>query len=210
MNGMIGKKVGMTHIFDASGRMVPVTVLEVGPCVVTEVKTVDSHGYAAVQLGYGDSKEKSLGLPQHGFFKKSGIAPKCHLREFRTDAAAETKVGEVVTAATFSGVSYVDVVGTSKGRGFQGVVRRHGMKGGRASHGSGFHRRVGSIGQKERPGRVWPGKRMAGHMGNVRVTTQNLRVVQVREEDNVLLLEGAVPGPVGGIVLVNKSIKKSG
>ncbi|MBU0678133.1 MAG: 50S ribosomal protein L3 [Verrucomicrobia bacterium] len=209
MNGLIGKKLGMTQIFDDQGNQVPVTAIETGPCVVVQVKTTGRDGYDSVQLGFIEQKEQRLTKAVAGHFKKAGAAAKKVLREFRADADEEFEPGQQLDVGLFEGVSHVDVVATSKGSGFQGVVRRHGMSGGRASHGSHMHRRTGSIGQCEFPARVFKGKRMPGQYGNVRVTTQNLKVVRVIPEDNVLLVRGAVPGPVGGIVTVCKAIKKA-
>lgn len=209
MNGLIGRKMGMTQVFDEDGRQVNVTALEVGPCVVVQVKTEASDGYDAVQLGYGAQKKQRLTKPAAGHQKKAGVEPVRVLREFVLDAGEEVKPGDTVTAAMFEGVSHVDVTGVTKGRGFQGVMRRYGFGGGRASHGSGTHRGPGSIGMKVSPARVFKGKKMPGHMGSDRVTAQNLRMVQVRGEDNVILVEGAVPGPTGGLVMVRKAIKKA-
>lgn len=210
IEGLIGKKIGMTQVYDAKGRQVSVTAILVGPCPVVQKKTVANDGYAAVQIGFGEIKEKTASKSKIGHCKKSGVTPKRFLKEVRLESDNDTiKTGDILTAALFEGVSHVDIIGVTKGRGFQGVMRRHGMHGGRASHGSGFHRRPGSIGQKESPARVWPNKRMAGHMGHERITTQNLEVVQVRPTDNVLLVRGAVPGPIGNIVFVRKAIKKA-
>jgi large subunit ribosomal protein L3 len=200
----------MTQIFDEEGRQVPVTVIEVGPCVVVQKKTRESDGYTSVQLGFGGQKETRLAGPVRGHFKKNGLSPSRILREVRLDAEdGELEVGQTVTASIFAEAPYVDVIGRTKGRGFQGVVRRHGMSGGRASHGSGNHRKTGSIGQCESPARVMKNKKMPGQLGHVRVTAQNLKVVQVREEDNCILVHGSVPGPTGGIVFVRKSLKKA-
>jgi large subunit ribosomal protein L3 len=208
MNGIIGRKIGMTQVFDETGTQYNVTVIEAGPCTVVQRKTQERDGYDAVQLGFEPQKEQRLTKPEQGHFKKAGVTPQKVLREFDVEPDSETKAGDEVTVAQFEGVPYVDIVATSKGRGFQGVMRRHGFGGGRATHGSGGHRRPGSIGMKEEPARVFKGKKLPGHMGNERVTTQNLKVVQVRGEDNALLVEGAVPGPVGGLVMVRKAIKK--
>lgn len=199
----------MTQVFDDQGRASNVTVIEVGPCVVVQVKDADKEGYAAAQLGFGTQKKQRLSKPALGHMEKAGVEPVRVLREFPVAEGAEVKPGDTVTASIFEGVEYVDVIGTSKGRGFQGVVRRHGFGGGRASHGSGTHRGPGSIGMKEKPARVFKGKKMPGQMGNKRVTTQNLRIVQVRADDNVILVEGAVPGPNEGLVMVRKAIKKA-
>ncbi len=208
MQGIIGKKLGMTQVYDAKGRHVPVTVLAVGPCVVLQRKSSARDGYEAVQVGYLDQKEHRLNKPQLGHFKKAGVAPKRIVKEFPVDAADATKEGDTFTVTLFDGVSYVDVTGVTKGRGFQGVVKRHGMAGGPAAHGHTSHRRPGSIGMRTKPGRIFKNKRLPGHMGNVMVTTQNLKVVQVRADDNAILVEGSVPGPTGSIVMVRKAIKK--
>ena len=208
MQALLGKKIGMTQVYDG-GVHVPVTVLQVGPCVVAQVKTLDRDGYAGVQLGFGEVKTARAGKPRAGHFKLAGVA--CHrfLREVALDNGETAKPGDIVTAAIFQGVAYVDVIGTTKGRGFQGVVKRHGFAGGPAAHGHMMHRRSGSIGNRTWPSRVFKNRRMAGHMGNVRATLQNLKVVQVRPEDNVILVRGAVPGPTGGLLLVRKAIKKA-
>ena len=209
MQTLIGKKIGMTRVYDADGVQVPVTVVQVGPCTVVQRKSKDADGYEAVQLGFGEQKESRLGKPLQGHFKKAGAKAAKVLREVRVDAAEGAKPGDVVTAKVFEGVQFVDVLAHTKGRGFQGVVKRFGFAGGRASHGGGWNRKPGSIGNREWPARIFKNKRLPGHMGSVDVTTQNLRVVQVLADDHALLLEGAVPGPVGGIVLVRKAIKKA-
>lgn len=211
MNALIGKKLGMTQVFDDDGQQVPVTVLEVGPCVVVQRKTSDVDGYDAVQLGFLDQKERRLTKPVAGHYRKNGVPAKRVLHEVDVEESDnEMKVGDTVKASdVFKDVEFVDVIGTTKGRGFQGVVKRHGMSGGRGSHGSHMHRRTGSIGMCVSPARVLKGKRMPGQMGNTRVMTQNLKVVGVRDEDNVILVRGSVPGPTGGIVFVRKAIKKA-
>lgn len=209
MRGIIGKKLGMTQIFDQEGRQVPVTAIQVGPCVVVQCKTTANDGYDAVQLGFEDRTVKNVTQPLRGHFKKAGTEPKRYLREMPLDEGETAKAGDVVTAAIFEGVLYVDVIGTTKGRGFQGNVKRHRMAGGPMAHGSMFHRRGGSIGQRTWPARVFKNKRMPGHMGHRRVTVQNVQVAQVRAEDHVILVRGAVMGPTGGLVLVRKSIKKA-
>jgi large subunit ribosomal protein L3 len=211
MDTLIGRKVGMTQVFDAEGRQIPVTVLEVGPCTVIQRKTVEIDGYEAVQLGFGDRKESRLTKPLRGHFAKAGAPCRRILGEVRLDPAADggVKPGDEVGVSLFDGVEFVDVTATSKGRGFQGVVKRHGMGGGRASHGGGNLRGPGAIGMKEWPARVLKGKRLPGHMGHRRVTVLNLKVVQVRGEDHALLVRGAVPGPNGGIIMVRKAIKKA-
>jgi large subunit ribosomal protein L3 len=208
---LLGKKVGMTRVYDAQNVLVPVTVVEAGPCPVVQVKTTDSDGYNAVQIAYGEKREKLLSRAEVGHLKKHGIAEKCyaHLAEVRLSGAPGVKSGDVVTVANFAEGSFVDVIGTSKGRGFQGVIKRHGMAGGPAAHGSMFHRRVGSIGMRMTPGRTLPGQRMPGHLGNKQRTVQNLQVVKVLPEKNVLLIRGGIPGANGSSVLIRAAIKKS-
>lgn len=208
--GLIGRKMGMTQVYDGAGRSVAVTVIEAGPCPVIQRKTKDRDGYDAVQLGFCDGKERNTAKPALARFKKAGVTPKRFLREFPgDDKTLALQAGEPVTVSIFGGVSHVDVTGVTKGRGFQGVVKRHRMAGGPATHGGHSKRRIGAIGQREYPARVHKGKRMPGHMGNVKVTQQNLRVVELRGEANLILVEGAVPGPTGGIVLVRKALKKT-
>ena len=209
MKQLIGRKVGQTRVYDDAGHQVPVTVLEVGPCPVVQRKTKETDGYDAIQLGFLPQKEQRLTKPVAGHFKKAGVAPCRILSETRLADGEDAKVGDILTAGVFEGVKYVDVLARTKGKGFQGVVRRHGMSGGPAAHGSGTHRRPGSIGNREWPARIFKNKRLPGQMGAVNVTTQNLRVVRVMADSNVLLVEGAVPGPVDGIVLVRKAIKKA-
>ena len=209
MQTLIGKKIGMTRVYDDAGVQVPVTVVQVGPCVVVQRKSAKPDGYEAVQLGFQEQKESRLTKPLQGHFKKAGAKPQKVLRDVRVDAAESAKAGDVLTAKAFEGVKFVDVLGHTKGRGFQGVVKRFRFAGGRASHGGGWNRKPGSIGNREWPARIFKNKRLPGHMGSADITTQNLRVVQVLADDHALLLEGAVPGPVGGIVLVRKAIKKA-
>ncbi len=209
MNGLIGKKLGMMQVFDDQGVQVPVTVIQVGPCAVVQRKTLENDGYDAVQVGFDDQKEARVSKASKGHFKKASVPVRRVLREICLDAGEDAKAGDVLTVSIFEGASHVDVIGICKGRGFQGVVRRHGMVGGRESHGSMMHRRGGAIGNRTWPARVFKNKRMPGHMGNVRVTTQNLKVVAVKNEDNVLLVRGAVPGPTGSLVLVRKAVKKT-
>ncbi len=208
MKSLIGKKLGMTQIFDDEGRRVPVTVIEAGPCSVIQRKTTENDGYEAIQLGFGAQKESRVTQPLVGQFKKAGVETMRELREVRVDASDETKAGDTLTAAVFEDINFVDVSGTTKGKGFQGVVKRHGFSGGRASHGSHMHRRTGSIGMCTLPGRVFKGKRMPGHMGSVNVTTQNMKVVQVRAEENLILLKGAVPGANGSTLVLREALKK--
>ena len=208
MQTLIGKKIGMTRVYDENGVQVPVTVVQVGPCTVVQRKTTEKDGYEAAQIGFGAQKSQRLAKPQQGHFKKAGAEPQKVLREVRLADGDDAKVGDVLTAAVFEGVKFVDVLGKTKGRGFQGVIKRYKMAGGRETHGGAWTRRPGSIGNREWPARVFKNKKMPGQMGAVEVTTQNLRVVKVLAEDNALLLEGAVQGPAGGIVLVRKAIKK--
>jgi large subunit ribosomal protein L3 len=198
----------MTQIYRESGEQVPVTVLEVGPCVVLQKKTKATDGYDALQLGFVARKESRTSKAIVGHCKKAGAAPQRFAREFRFADAASMKAGDTVTAAIFTGVEFVDVQGVSKGLGMQGVVKRYRMAGGPITHGGHSKRRVGSIGCRSYPGRVHKNKRMPGHTGNEIVTQQNLRVVAVRLEDNVLLVNGAVPGPVGSFLVVKKALKK--
>ena len=209
VNGIIGRKIGMTQVFDEDGTVTPVTVIKAGPCVVVQKKTVNSDGYEAVQLGFvEDRPPKKVTKPMKGHFQKTGqgAAPTRVLKEFRLDVldGDATNVGDKVLVDQFSANDTVTVVGTSKGRGFAGFMKRHGFAGGRASHGSMFHRAPGSIGQSAYPSRVIKGTKMAGHMGDARVTVKNLKVVQVDSEQNLLLVHGAVPGPNGAVVLINK------
>jgi len=207
MKGLIGKKLGMTSVYNEDGVAVPVTVIEAGPCVVTQLKDAEKDGYSAVQLGYEDQKEQRMTKAAMGHLKKAGATAKRVLREFRVEGA-EVSLGDVVDASSFAEVNFVDIVATGKGRGFQGVVKRYDFGGGRASHGGGWIRRTGSIGMCEFPGRVFKGKKMPGHMGDKRVTTQNLKVVQVRAEENLILVKGSVPGAKGSIVTINEALKK--
>ena len=205
MPGLLGKKIGMTSVFSADGKNVPCTVIEVGPCVVTQIKTVEKDGYAAVQLGYEEAKEKNTSAPLAGHFKKAGTTPKRHLAEF-TGFEGELNLGDSLTVEMFADCSFVDVVGTSKGKGFQGVVKRHGFGGvGQATHGQDDRlRKPGSIGACSYPAKVFKGMRMGGHMGNERVTTHNLQVLKVIPEHNLLLIKGSVPGYKGSIVSIVK------
>jgi large subunit ribosomal protein L3 len=205
IQGLIGKKLGMTQIFDESGLAYPVTVIEIGPCVVTQVKTPESDGYSAVQLGFG--LDKRLNSPERGHRRKSGFMSRA-LREVKATDPGDFTVGQVLNADAFTEGELVDVTGTSKGRGFQGGVKRHGFHGGPKTHGqSDRHRAPGSIGSSATPGRVFKGMRMAGRMGNDRVTIQNLKVLRVDPNRNVLLVEGSVPGPNEGLVLVRRAAK---
>ncbi|MBR8703836.1 50S ribosomal protein L3 [Porphyromonas levii] len=204
MPGLIGKKVGMTSVFSAEGKNIPCTVIEVGPCVVTQVKTSEVDGYAAIQLGFEDKKEKHTTKAEMGHFTKAGVTPKRHLAEF-TDFDKDYKLGDVINAEIFNNVTYVDVIGTSKGKGFQGVVKRHGFGGvGQTTHGQKNRLRApGSIGACSTPAKVVKGMKMAGQDGNRRVTVENLRIVKVLPEQNALVVKGSVPGAKGAILLVN-------
>lgn len=208
MNGIIGKKLGMTSHYNEDGSVIPVTVIEAGPCVVVQKKNDDKDGYNAIQLGFEDQKEERLKKPERGHFKKAGVVSKKIIREFKVDKNDETSVGDSVDVSIFNEINFVDVVANGKGRGFQGVVKRYDFGGGRASHGGGWLRRTGSIGMCEFPGRVFKGKKMPGHMGGNRVTTQNLKVIQVRLDENILLVKGSIPGPNGGFVTVKEALKK--
>ncbi len=205
MKGIIGKKLGMTRIFNEDGTATPVTVIEAGPCVVTQVKTKDCDGYEAVQLGFEKIRPKSSRKPQIGHLAKHGLAPRRRLVEFRVDDPGEYQVGQEVTVDVFAPGDVVDVTGWSKGRGFQGVVRRHGFSVGRRTHGNRNHRRPGSIGQSATPARVWKGRKLPGRMGAARTTIKRLDVVQIDLEKNLLLIRGAVPGASEGVVLIKKS-----
>lgn len=209
MQGLLAKKVGMTRVFDAEGRQIPVTVLEVGPCIVVQRKTNENDGYEALQIGFIARKEQRVTAPQRGRFKAAAITPLQYLQEFALDAGDNFKAGDTLTVSLFDKVECVDISGVTKGRGFQGVVRRHGMSGGPITHGGHSKRRVGSIGCRSFPGRVHKNKRMPGHMGSTQVTQKNLKVIQVRGEDNLLLVRGAVPGPAGAVVAVKRSLKKA-
>jgi len=207
MVGLIGRKLGMTQIFSEAGIMIPVTVIEAGPCPVLQVKTGDSDGYEAVQLGFDETKETRLTRPRLGHLKKHEAKPLRVIREFRLDAGHDLKTGDMVTVDRFEVGTKVDVAGTSKGRGFQGVVKRHGFSGGPKTHGSKTGDLPGSIGQSATPGRVFKGKKLPGHMGSVRVTTQNLEVVKVDTEKNWVLIRGAVPGAPNSLVTIAQAVK---
>lgn len=206
VNGLIGIKLGMTQIFSSDGRVIPVSVVEAGPCRVVSKKTVERDGYEAVQLSFKEVKEKYLTRPLSGHFKKNGIPPSKYLAEFKGDIAL-LKIGQDVGVDIFKEGDMIDVTGVTKGKGFQGVVKRHKFAGGPATHGSMFHRAPGSIGSSSYPSRVRKNKRLPGHMGNKRRTVQNLEIVGVRKEDNILLIRGAIPGSRGGLVMVKKGVK---
>lgn len=206
MPGLLGKKIGMTSVFSADGKNVPCTVIELGPCVVTQIKTVDNDGYEALQLGFQEKKEKHTTAPMAGHFKKAGVAPQRHLAEFK-GFDGEYKLGDTITVdSIFNDSDFVDIQGTSKGKGYQGVVKRHGFGGvGQSTHGQ--HNRLrapGSVGACSYPAKVFKGMRMAGQMGNERVTVQNLQVIKVMPEHNLLLIKGSIPGSKGSIVIVEK------
>lgn len=205
---MLGKKVGMTQVFDEDGLAIPVTVVEAGPCTVVQKKTVENDGYTAVRVGFDEIKENKLNKPDKGIFLKTKIAPKRYLREFRVDDISKYEVGqELKVDEMFQPGDKVDVSGISKGKGFQGVIKRYGYARGRESHGSKYHRGVGSLGAGSSPGRVFKGRNLPGHMGRELVTVQNLEVVKVNGENNVLLIKGAVPGPKGGLITIKGAVK---
>ena len=204
---IIGKKIGMTQIFDETGKVIPVTAIEAGPCVIAQIKTVETDGYDAVQLGFGDVKENKVNKPEKGHFAKAKLANKKHLREFRLDSLEGLKVGDELKADVFSVGDSVDIQGTSKGKGFQGVIKRHGQHRGPMGHGSMYHRRPGSMGPTSTPGRVFKGKKLPGHMGRQTVTIQNLDVVAVDTDKNVILVKGSVPGAKGAILKIKMSVK---
>lgn len=205
---IIGKKIGMTQIFDETGKVIPVTVVEAGPCVVSMKKTVENDGYAAVQLGFGDLKPAKVNKPMAGHFKKSDVAPKRTLREFRFDDTDAYELGQIVKADVFAAGDKIDVTGTSKGKGYAGVIKRWNFQRLKETHGSGpVARHGGSMGACSTPSRVWKGKKMAGHLGTEKVTVQNLAVVKVDAENNLIAIKGAIPGPNGGTVVLKDSVK---
>lgn len=210
MKGIIGKKLGMTQVFDEDGRLVPVTAVEAGPCTVVALRTREKDGYSAVQLGYGRRKKKNVSKAVRGHVRAAGLAetPPSLIREIRLEKDPDEAVGDKIGAAKFEPLEYVDVTGRTKGRGFQGVVKRHGFGGGRASHGGAWTRKPGSVGMCVDPGRVYRGRKMPGQMGNVRRTVQSLKIIDVRADDNVILVKGAIPGPNGGIVVLQSAGKK--
>lgn len=208
--GIIGKKVGMTQIFDEKGNVVPVTVIEAGPCVVVQKKTAENDGYTAVQLGFGDVSAKRVNKPMKGHFDKADVAPKKTLREFRFENCDAYNVGDIVKADTFAAGDRVDVCGTSKGKGYAGAIKRWNFQRLKESHGTGpVARHAGSLGACSSPSRVYKGTKAAGHLGAERVTVQNLDVVKVDAENNLIAVRGAVPGPRGGLVLLSESVKKA-
>ena len=204
---MIGRKIGMTQIFDEKAKVIPVTVIEAGPCVVSQVKSNETDGYNAVQLGFGDIKESKVNKPVKGHFAKAKLPLKKYLREFRMDSVEDVKVGDEFKADLFQAGDKIDIQGTSKGKGFQGVIKRHGQSRGPMGHGSMYHRRPGSMGSTSTPGRVFKGKKLPGHMGAKTITIQNLEVVSVDLDKNVILVKGSVPGANGSILKIKTSVK---
>ncbi len=211
MKTLIGRKVGMTQIFDEKGLVIPVTVIEAGPCSVVQIKTVETDGYDAVQLGFGEVKEYKVNKPEKGHFKKASVKAQKHLREFRAcpECLADVKVGDEIKVDTFSVGDKVDIQGITKGKGFQGVIKRHGQSRGPMGHGSMYHRRPGSMGPCATPGRVFKGKRLPGHMGVDKVTVQNLEIVKVDLDKNAILIKGSVPGNKGSILKIKNAVKAS-
>ena len=208
MKGILGKKIGMTQIFTEHGEVIPVTVVEAGPVVVTQVKTTENDGYTAIQVGFGDAKEKSLNKPQKGHLAAANTLKK-HLKEFRVDSVEEYTVGQEIKADLFAAGELIDVTGISKGKGFQGPIKRHGQSRGPETLGSRYHRRPGSMGACSYPGRVFKNKKLAGHMGSVKVTVQNLEVVRVDADKNFILVKGAIPGAKGSVVTIKEAVKAS-
>ncbi|MRR06876.1 MAG: 50S ribosomal protein L3 [Deltaproteobacteria bacterium] len=207
MKGLLGKKLGMTQIFSEDGRKIPVTVVVAGPCVVLQVKTTEKDGYSAIQLGFGETEANLANNAIVGHCRQAAQGPRKYFREFRLADISQYKIGDTLTADIFSAGEFVDVTGTSIGKGYQGVIKRWGFQGGRASHGSRFHRAPGSIGCSATPARVMKNKKMPGQMGNTRVTIQRLQVVRVDQADNLLLIKGAIPGAANGLVLISDSVK---
>lgn len=204
---IIGKKLGMTQIFDENGKIVPVTVVEAGPCVVVQKKTVEKEGYDAIQVGFGEVREVLVNKPLKGHFAKSGVALKRHLKEFRLDSVAEYEAGQEIKADVFAAGDKIDVSGVSKGKGFQGTIKRWNAQRGPETHGSKFHRAPGSMGASSFPSRTFKNKRLPGHMGNVNTTVQNLTIAKVIPEKNLILIKGGIPGPNKGIVVIKNSVK---
>lgn len=207
MKGIIAKKIAMTQIFSEDGKIIPVTILEAGPCTVTQIKNVDKEGYDAIQLGFGEVREKKLNKPRRGHFESKDVEPRRHLAEIRVEDPSAYQLGQEITANVFSKGDRVDITGRSKGKGFAGVIKRHNFAGGPGSHGAHFHRAPGAIGACATPSRVFKGVRMPGRMGGERTTTLNLEVVDIKPERNLLLVRGGVPGPDGGLLLVKESVK---
>lgn len=208
IKGLLGKKLGMTQIFDENNHVVPVTVVEAGPCVITQIRTQETDGYTAIQIAYGDIDPRKVKKPQAGHFNKAGVTPRRHVAEIRMDDVSGYELGQEITANIFDGITFVDVTGITKGKGFAGGMKRHGFAGQGAGHGNqASHRRVGGIGACATPGRVFKGKRMAGRMGQNRVTTQNLKIQKIDADANLILIKGAIPGNRGGIVTVKTAVK---
>ena len=208
IKGILGTKLGMTQVFDDENRVIPVTVVEAGPCVVTQIRTTDIDGYNAIQIAYGEIDPRKANKPAAGHFKKAGVTPRRYVAEIRMDDVSGYELGQEIKADIFEGDTFVDVTGTSKGHGFSGAMKRHGFAGQEASHGNqASHRRVGGIGGASFPGRVFKGKRMAGRYGNDRVTTQNLKIQKIDADSNILLIKGAIPGAKGGVVTVKTAVK---
>ncbi len=207
---ILATKVGMTQIFDAEGVLIPVTVLQAGPCVVTQVKTEENDGYSAVQVGFVDKREKLVNKPMQGHFNKAGVSYKRFVREFRFENAEEYSIKDEIKVDIFAAGDKVDATGISKGKGFQGAIKRHGQSRGPMTHGSKYHRHAGSNGACSDPSKVFKGKKMAGHMGHRRVTVQNLEVIQVDAEKNLLLVKGAVPGPRKSLITIKETVKAAG
>lgn len=206
---ILTKKIGMTQVFGDNGELIPVTVLQAGPVYVSQVKTVENDGYNAIQVGFGDIRDTLVNKPRKGRFAKAGIPNKRYLKEFRFENAGEYKVGQEIKADIFAAGDYVDATARSKGKGFQGGIKRHGLHRGPMKHGSKYHRHAGSNGAATSPGRVFPGKHMPGHMGSVKVTVQNLEVVKVDADKNLILVKGSVPGPKKSLVLIRDSVKSN-
>ncbi len=204
---ILATKIGMTQIFDENGNLIPVTVLQAAPNVVTQVKTVENDGYAAVQVGFGDIREVLVNKPRKGHFAKAGVECKRFLREFRFDNAAEYTVGQEIKVDVFAAGEKVDATGITKGKGFQGAIKRHGLSRGPMKHGSKYHRHAGSNGPATTPGRVFPGKHMPGQMGHVKATVQNLEVARIDAENNLILIKGAVPGPKKALITIKETVK---
>ena len=204
---ILATKVGMTQIFNEDGQLIPVTVLQAGPCVVTQVKTEENDGYAAVQVGYGEIREKLVNKPEKGHFDKAGVAAQRFVKEFRFENAAEYTVGQEIKADIFGAGDKIDATATSKGKGFQGAIKRHGQSRGPMAHGSKYHRHAGSNGACSDPSKVFKGKRMPGQMGGKKITVQNLEIVKVDVENNLLLVKGAVPGPKKSMVTIKETVK---
>ena len=208
IKGLLGKKLGMTQIFDENNHVVPVTVVEAGPCVITQIRTQETDGYTAIQIAYGDIDPRKVKKPQAGHFNKAGVTPRRHVAEIRMDDVSGYELGQEINANIFDGITFVDVTGITKGKGFAGGMKRHGFAGQGAGHGNqASHRRVGGIGACATPGRVFKGKRMAGRMGQDRVTTQNLKIQKIDADANLILIKGAIPGNRGGIVTVKTAVK---